>query len=228
MAENEPKQRVDYSQVRVIGNEDTVKTQKMMAQLGTLFERVKREYDLWFYGTNPKPPYELRNQLDNLVRRFRNKMPTRTADNFKVAALMQKYVSHAELWDKSVRKQEEGGKALWMSSGHRSALEQLQEENERRQEEGGRKAQRPNQSKYLARITAGEGDGEEMKRLFNSYVIAKKRCGEDVGEGSFDKFRQALDRQSRGLIDSGQAKAVAYRIEVTDDGRVAIKAKPES
>ena len=71
-----------------------------------------------------------------------------------------------------------------------------------------------------------EQDVDEMRKVFNSYVAAKKKVGDDTSGADFEKFRTALVKQSRQLIDSGKAQAVAYRIEI-QDGKVAIKAKGE-
>jgi hypothetical protein len=221
MAEEPKKKRVDYTQLRVIGDADAEKTQALADDLERKIQRCKREYDLWFYGTNSKPPHELRSQLDRHVRLLRNKLPKRTADAFKIGVILQKYQSLVELWDKSQRKMEEGGGVPWMAQGHRNPLHELQEANERRQEEGRQRVK----SAYVARVK-GEGDEDEMRKVFNSYVAAKKKVGQDVSGASFDKFRQALGKQTEQIISSGKGKAVAYRIEISD-GKVAIKAKPE-
>ena len=222
MAE-EPKKRIDYSQVRVIGDSDAAKTQALITELETKIQRCKREYDLWFYGTNPQPPHELRSQLDRHVRLLRNKLPKRTADAFKIGVILQKYQSLVDLWDKSTRKMEEGGGAAWMAATKRNPLHELQEANERRQEEAAQA--KKTRSNYVARVT-GAGDEDELRKVFNSFVAAKRKCGENVSDGAFDAFKAKLGAQSKQIIDSGKGKAVAYRVEV-QDGKVAIKAKPE-
>lgn len=223
MAE-EPKKRVDYSQVRVIGDSDAAKTQALVGELETKIQRCKREYDLWFYGTNPQPPHELRSQLDRHVRLLRNKLPKRTADAFKIGVILQKYQSLVDLWDKSTRKMEEGGSAAWMAQAKRNPLHELQEANEKRQEEAQQQRKR-NRSNYVARVT-GEGDDDELRKVFNSFVAAKRKCGENVSDGAFDSFKAKIGAQSKQIIDSGKGKSVAYRVEV-QDGKVSIKAKPE-
>lgn len=222
MAE-EPKKRVDYSQVRVIGDSDAAKTQALVNELEAKIQRCKREYDLWFYGTNPQPPHELRSQLDRHVRLLRNKLPKRTADAFKIGVILQKYQSLVDLWDKSQRKMEEGGPAAWMAQAKRNPLHELQEANERRQEEAAQAQKK--RSNYVARVT-GEGDEDELRKVFNSFVAAKRKCGENVSDGAFDSFKAKLGAQSKQIISSGKGKAVAYRVEV-QDGKVSIKAKPE-
>lgn len=216
------KARVDYSQVRVIGDEDAAKTDRQIAELVDLLRMVRREYDLWFNGTHVKPPYELRNKLDSHVRLLRNKLPKRVADQFRIGTVLQQYQSLAELWDKSTRKQEEGGVAPWMAVMRQNPLELLQQANEERQE----KERAPQRSAYLARITSPDGDEDEMRKVFNSYVAAKTKVGDDMSSADFDKFRQVLSKQTRQIIDSGKANAVSYRIEI-NDGKVAIKAKGE-
>ena len=216
------KPKVDYTQVRTIADPEKERTDRLIVELEELMRQVQREYDLWFNGTQQKPPYELRNKLDTHVRLLRAKLPKRVADQFRIGTVLSKYAVRAELWDKSVRKQEEGGFAPWMSQSRRNPLDDLRDENEKRQEEAKEKQKTP----YLARITAPEQDVDEMRKVFNSYVAAKKKVGDDISGADFDKFRTALVKQSKQLIDSGKASAVSYRIEI-QDGKVAIKAKGE-
>jgi hypothetical protein len=217
-----PKTRVDYSQVRVIGDPEKERTDRLIVELQELIRQTRREYDLWFNGTVQKPPHELRNKLDMHVRLLRFKLPKRVADQFRLGTVLQQYQTFAEHWDKSARKQEEGGVAPWMAQSRKNPLDALREENEKRQEE----AAKPVKSAYLARITSPDGDEDEMRKVFNSYVAAKKKVGDEVANADFDKFRAVLAKQTRAIIDSGKATAVNYRIEI-QDGKVAIKAKGE-
>lgn len=223
------KKKVDYSQLRVLTDEEAEKTERLMRELQDMIRAVRREYDLWFAGTTAKPPHELRNKLDTHVRLLRAKLPKRTADQFKLATVLQQYQTFAEHWDKSQRKQEEGGLAPWMSFSHRghglgaSLIEQLREANEQRQEE----REKPVKSSYIGRVASPDQDVDEIRKVFNSYAAAKRKVGEQVNDADFDKFRTAIAKQSKQLIDSGKAAAVSYRVEI-QDGKVSVKAKAES
>jgi len=218
-----PKKRIDYTRTRVAVDEEAEKVDRLIIELTEQIRVVKREYELWFNGVNPKPPHEMRSRLDMHIRLLRNKLPKRTADQFRIGVVLQQYQSFAELWDKSARKQEEGGLAPWMAQSRRSQLQELQGHLLQSGEE---KPPEPQRTSYLARITRPDEDVDEMRKVFNSYVAAKKKVGEDVGGADFDKFRAVLVKQTRQLIDSGKASAVNYRIEI-QDGKVAIKAKGE-
>jgi hypothetical protein len=221
-AEPPKKARIDYSQVRTIADSEAERTDRLIIELQELMRQVKREYELWFNGVNPKPPHELRNKLDTHVRLLRNRLPKRTADQFRIGTVLQQYQVFAEFWDKSARKNEEGGLAPWMAQSRRGLLDELQRMNDERQEE----AAKPVRSAYLAKITKPEEDVDEMRKVYNSYVAAKKKVGDEVGGADFEKFRAALVKQTKSLIDSGKASSVSYRIEIAD-GKVAIKAKGE-
>lgn len=215
---------VDYTKVRVLQDEEAEKFERLLVDLQVRIRRVKREYELWFYGTADRPPYESRNELDNHVRRIRNKTPKGAVNQFKLGNILSMYQQLVELWDKTQRKMEEGGRAVWMAAAHRSPLEELQDANERRQEEA-RQAARKAKSAYVARIQSPDGDDAEFRKVFNSYCAARKKVGES-GEASYEKFKASLAKQTRGLIGSGKATAVAYRVEVKE-GKVSIKAKAE-
>lgn len=221
-AADAPKKRINYSELRVVVDEEAERTERLIAELLEMMRQVRREYELWFNGVNPKPPFEQRNRLDTHVRLLRMKLPKRTADQFKIGTVLQQYQTMAEFWDKSARKQEEGGLAPWMAQSRRSLLDEITRANEDRQEQ----AKKPERSTYLARITKPDEDVDEMRKVFNSYVAARKKVGDDVSTADFEKFRGALVKQTRALIDSGKATAVSYRVEIAD-GKVAIKAKGE-
>jgi len=214
------------SELRTIGDSDSAKTAKVVRDLEGKIRKCKREYDLWFYGTNPQPPHQLRSQLDSHVRLMWAKLPKRTADAFKIGVVLQRYQSLVDLWDKSTRKMEEGGNIAWMAQGKRNPLHELEEANERRQEEAGQAQRKKAKSNYVARVT-GAGDEEELRKVFNSFVAAKRKIGENVSDAAFDGFKAKLGQQSQKIISSGKASAVAYRIEI-QDGKVAIKAKAEN
>jgi len=224
MAE-EPKKKapIDYTKVRTIADSEAEKVDRQVQELQEMIRRVKRQYELWFYGTETKPPYEMRNELDKHVRLLRNKLPKRTADQFKFATALSYYQTMAELWDKTQRKLEEGGLAPWTSRSHASPLKDLEEANERRAEEA-REAARKAKSAYVARVT-GDADDGEFRKVYNSYVAAQKKLG-NAGATDYDKFKATLAKQTQSLISSGKANAVAYRVEI-QDGKVSIKAKAE-
>lgn len=232
MAEEPKKAPIDYSKVRVLTDSDAEKTEVLVKDLQARIRRVKRQYDLWFYGTEDKPPHELRNDLDRYVRLMRNKLPGRTADQYKIASVLAQYQTLTEHWDKTQRKIEEGGLAPWTSRSHANPLDALnavEEAQDKRIEEAREAAKRAQRgqaakSEYVARVSGDSGDGE-YRKVFDSYVAAQKKVG-GAGTADFEKFKATLAKQSQSLISSGKAKAVAYRVEI-QDGKVSIKAKAE-
>ena len=216
------KARVDYSQLRRLDHDEAEKVEKQYRELADMIRRCRRDYDLWFNRTMDKPPHDLRSKLDNHVRLMRHKLPKRTADQFRLGTLLQQYQSLVEHWDKSTRAQEEGGVAPWMARTRTSPLDELEEANEERQEQ----ARRPGRANYGAKVSGGDGDDEAVRKVFDSYVAAKKKAGEDVSSANFEKFKRVLAKQTKAIIDSGKGSSVAYRIEVAA-GKVSIKAKPQ-
>lgn len=217
---------VNYNEVRVVTNKDTEQFEKLLNQLQDKIRKTKRQYELWFYGTEDTPPHEMRVELDRFVRLTRVKQPKRTADQFRMAQVLSQYQTLADLWDKTQRKMEEGGKAPWMAKMRRSPLDELREANEKRQEEAREASRRSKrkQGSYVAKIGA-DGSDDDFRKVFNSYVAARKKTG-DAAAADYEKFKAKLAKQTKSLIDSGKARAVSYRVEV-QDGKVAIKAKAE-
>jgi hypothetical protein len=74
------------------------------------------------------------------------------------------------------------------------------------------------------------GDGalsdQKVKAIYDAYVMAKKRCGEDTRGLSLDSVSKTLRSQVPTLIKQHNAKSVEFKV-VIKDGKAVLRALPK-
>jgi hypothetical protein len=67
---------------------------------------------------------------------------------------------------------------------------------------------------------------QKVRAIFDAYVSAKKRCGEDVSKLSLDNVSASLRKQVPQLLQQHKAKAVEFKV-VIKDGKAVLRAVPK-
>jgi hypothetical protein len=77
---------------------------------------------------------------------------------------------------------------------------------------------------------AGGGDGglsdTKVKAIYDAYVMAKKRCGEDTRAVTLDSVASSLRKQVPELMKQHNAKTVEFKV-VIKDGKAVLRALPK-
>lgn len=77
---------------------------------------------------------------------------------------------------------------------------------------------------------AGGGDGglsdTKVKAIYDAYVMAKKRCGEDTKAVTLDSVASSLRKQVPELMKQHNAKSVEFKV-VIKDGKAILRALPK-
>lgn len=68
--------------------------------------RLKIEYDIFFAGAVRKPPYDLRNRVDSLLKRLLDEKKMTLAQRYRFNTLMARYSSYRDLWRRLVQSKE--------------------------------------------------------------------------------------------------------------------------
>jgi hypothetical protein len=77
-----------------------------------------------------------------------------------------------------------------------------------------------------AQAVAGQLSDQKMKAIFDAYVMAKRRCNEDVSKLSLDGLSQTLRKQVPELMKAHNAKSVEFKV-VIKDGKAILRALPK-
>jgi len=74
---------------------------------------------------------------------------------------------------------------------------------------------------------SGEGLSDtKIKAIYDAYLMAKKRCGEDTRAVTLDSVASSLKKQVPELMKQHNAKSVEFKV-VIKDGKAVLRALPK-
>jgi hypothetical protein len=170
--------------------------QKDLTDLTADLKRLEAEYNMFFAGRLPRPPWETRNRVDAMIKRYDGGQITATADRFRFEMLQTRFQKMLEVWDRGMRAREEGRAGPFAAP--RSRL--------RARDADAR----------VLHVTALKDPLREMDKvhaLYDSLMEARRGLGEEVVP--FHRFAALVKDQVSKLRDAGTAE-VAFRVAVKD------------
>jgi hypothetical protein len=172
--------------------------QKDLTDLTADLKRLEAEYNMFFAGRLPRPPWETRNRVDAMIKRYDGAQLTSTADRFRFEMLQTRFQKMLEVWDRGMRAREDGRSGPFGAA--RSRLGRA----------------RGDAGSKILHVTALKDPLQEMDKvhaLYDSLMEARRGLGEDVVP--FHRFAALVKDQVSKLRDSGTAE-VAFRVAVKD------------
>src|SRR5919199_5930661 len=79
-----------------------------LTRLETELRQLEAEYNMYFSGRLPKPPWETRNRVAALVKQYDRAYIQNYGDRFRFNTLQSRFASFIDLWDRGLRAREEG------------------------------------------------------------------------------------------------------------------------
>ena len=177
-----------------------------MQRLEASIRQLEAEYNMFFAGRLPKPPWETRSRVEALIKQYDRAYIQNYGDRFRFNTLQSRYQSFVDLWDKALRGREEG-----RASGPFAAKP--------KEPAGAARAE-----DKVVKVTAFRDPLKEMDKLhelYDSLVEARREIGEDAVP--FHKFADLVKTQVKKLTSDGHGE-VAFRVAVKD-GKVNFTAK---
>lgn len=169
-------------------------------------KRLEAEYNMFFSGRLPRPPWETRGRVQAMVRRLDNVHIPNTGGRFRFNTLQSRFQTFADLWDRGLKAKEEG------RPGPFANLRPPTEE----------KPKRP--IDRIVNVTTFSDPVKEMDKLqelYESLAEARREVGEDAIP--FHKFADLIKTQVGALKQKGTSE-VAFRVAVKQ-GKVAFTAR---
>ena len=71
-------------------------------------KRLEAEYNMFFGGRLPRPPWETRTRVDALMKQLGRQHMSNYAERFRFNTLQTRYSKFIDLWDRGLRAREEG------------------------------------------------------------------------------------------------------------------------
>ena len=185
---------------------DAADLERDLELLEAELKRLEAEYNMFFAGRLPRPPWETRGRVNAMVRRLDNIHIPNTGGRFRFNTIQSRFQTFSELWDRGLRAREEGRPGPFAQQ--RPIVDE--------------KAKRP--ADRILHVTTFNDPLREMDKLhdlYESLVEARREVGEDAIP--FHKFADLIKKQVETLKEKGNAD-VAFRVAVKH-GKVAFTAR---
>lgn len=180
-----------------------------LRQLETTLRTLELEYNMFFAGQLPKPPWDTRRRIEAMIRRFDRAYIQSAVDRFRLNTLQSRFSTFAELWDRGLRAREEGRPGPFFKAPRPAP-------------EPAPPAPSADRLVGTATVSALAVESEKIEALYESLIEARKAVGTEEPL-PFHRFTQIVKGQVAKLQQAGNNE-VAFSIAVKD-GRVAFTAK---
>src|SRR3954469_15948260 len=185
---------------------ELTEVQKDLQTLAAGLKQLEAEYNMFFSGRLPRPPWETRNRVAALVKKWDRGYIQSAADRFQFDTLQRRFQTFVDLWDRGLRSREEGRAGPFAAPPPKAP------------------PPRPDKSQQVVHVTTLQDPMREMDKLhglYDSLMDARREAGEEVVP--FHRFA-ALVKDQVSKVKSDGAEQVAFRVTVTE-GKVNFTAR---
>jgi hypothetical protein len=182
----------------------TSDVERDMQKLETGLKNLEAQYNMFFAGRLPKPPWDTRAAVEALVKRYDRGFIQNYADRFRFTTLQSRWATLIELWDKGLRAREEGRPGPF---AQKPKLDEPKKPQDR-----------------ILHVTAFSDVRREQDKLHDLYEsLAEARHELGLDPVPFHKFADLVKNQVKKLNEDGDAE-VAFRVAIKD-GKVSLTAR---
>ena len=163
--------------------------------------KLEGEYNMYFAGRLPRPPWETRSRVEAAIKRLDRSVIQNYGDRFRFTTLQSRFAAFVDLWDRGLRSREEGRPGPFAQ----------------RTPPAPKKAPAKSEDKDKVLFAASFKDPlKEMDKLQDLYDTLRD-AREERGEQNipFHKFTELVKAQVSKLKKDG-APEVAFRVSVKD------------
>jgi hypothetical protein len=163
-------------------------------------------YEKYFLGIDRRPPEQERKRISQKTREMRTTNIRNTALKFKINTLFAKLLSFERMWDRTLREMEEGT--------YRRDVFKAKLHNKKKE---GKAAPAAAPAMHLS--------DEKLRKLYDTYLVARQRTGEPVAGLTFDSVATRIRAQVPELLARHKAKNIEFKV-VIKGGKAVLKAVP--
>ena len=186
---------------------ELTEVQKDLQLLAAGLKQLEAEYNMFFAGRSKRPPWETRNRVAALVKKWDRGYIQSAADRFQFDTLQRRYQTFIDLWDRGLRAREEGRPGPF--------AQPPPAQKEVRKKEADQKVV------HVAQFQDPMREMDKLHTLYDSLMDARREAGDDVVP--FHRFAALVKDQVSKIKESG-APEVAFRVAVVD-GKVNFTAR---
>ena len=177
-----------------------------LTRLEADLKQLEAEYNMFFAGRLPKPPWETRARVEAMVKQLDRGYIPNTGDRFRFTTLQSRYATFIDLWDRALRAREEGRpgpfaqKPKSIEPGKRGPEDRIL---------------------HVSSFRDPVREIDKLTELYERLAEARREVGEDAPP--FHKFADLVKNQVKKLRQAGTPE-VAFRVAVKD-GKVNFTAR---
>jgi hypothetical protein len=175
--------------------------QRLEAEL----RRLEAEYNMFFAGRLPRPPWETRSRVESLVKQYDRAYIQNYGDRFRFTTLQSRFAAFVDLWDRGLRAREEGRSGPFAQKPPAATTKRGPDDR-------------------ILRVASFQDPVREIDKLtelYESLAEARREVGED--QVPFHKFAELVKGQVAKLREGGTSE-VAFRVAVKN-GKVSFTAR---
>jgi hypothetical protein len=169
-------------------------------------KRLEAEYNMFFAGRLPRPPWETRSRVEKMIKRLDRQHIGNYGDRFRFTTLQTRYAKFVDLWDRGLRAREEGRPGPFKPAQRAVA-------------EG--PSRPPDRIMHVTTFRDPMREMDKLHDLYDSLAEARRETGQDAIP--FHKFAELIKTQVSALREKGNSE-VAFRVAVKE-GKVAFTAR---
>lgn len=211
--------------------ETPVTTDEELNVLDSQLRRLKIEYEIYFSNPTKRPPTDIEWKVLSLLRKFSDGGRMNFSQRYRYNEMAQRYAVYSDLWRKKSRIREEGYRrpqdALLSVQGVRVTEEEHKPHHPvYGVSHAAAAAAGAASSPHFTLHSVDQAEREQVERLYNTLVAAKKKAGESVS-GNFDSFTTFVQKKTEQIRKQYHCENVEYSVELAN-GHVKLKAKAKT
>jgi hypothetical protein len=176
-----------------------------LKRLEAELKRLEIEYNMYFSGRLPKPPWETRRRVTAIVKQCDRTYIQNYGERFRFTNLQLRFAKLIDLWDRGLRAREEGRRGPFTTA--------------HRQQPGSGSSE--DRILHVTTFTDPVRESDRLQDLYESLASARRECGEDALP--FHKFAELVLNQVQNLRHTSSDE-VAFRV-MLKDGKVSLTAR---
>jgi hypothetical protein len=215
-----------------------------LGQLERDIRQLKIEYDQYFGGGRKRPPTEIEWRIEQVVKRYGERGgEMKFGQRFRYNNLTQTYAKYKDIFRKRTQQKEEGRSQRHFGA----AAKAIEAERARNQAapsiaavaelpaasatgvlaSGSARVAPPAAAAFRMVCSEPERETEKVDQLYQAFLQAKSKAGEDTGKLSKDGFKEFVRKKTKDLQSKQNCRDVEYVVE-TVEGQVKLKALVKS
>ncbi len=176
--------------------------QKDLQTIAAGLKQLEAEYNMFFAGRLPRPPWETRGRVEALIKRWDRGYIQSAADRFQFDTLQRRFQTFVDLWDRGLRAREEGRPGPFAQPPPKTAPPKTREPE--------------SQVVHVTSFSDPMREMDKLHSLYDSLMDARRESGQDVVP--FHRFAALVKDQVTKLRDAGNPE-VKFRV-AKKDGKV--------